>query len=189
MRPASTRRQPTPSSSPSCALRIATQVGASRTSTTMPPVSARPACRSTPGATPAGRRTTTRHLPVRPACSATVFPMESGTAPTAPRTLSPTPSGWSATVGGGNSAVNSGEQVPGQYVLSSLSALTRDSLRRVLQSAGLPRQSPGLHHWVPDDHTHQRHEGLAVGSGCQRLLDVQQHPDAERSSVPDRRLP
>ena len=40
----------------------------------MPPVSARPVCRSTPGATPEGRRITTRHLPVRRGCSRFAIP-------------------------------------------------------------------------------------------------------------------
>ena len=56
--------------------------------------------------------------------------------------------------------------------------------------ASIPQQSPGLHRRVSsgDHQWRHRHERLAVGSRGQRLLDVQLHPDAERSSVPNRRL-
>ena len=63
--------------------------------------------------TPAGRRMYNRDLPVRPGCSPSRFPTGSGTAPTAPRTPSPTPSGWSATVGARRSAARSAEPLPG----------------------------------------------------------------------------
>ena len=66
----------------------------------------------------------------------------------------------------------------------------RYALRCELQSDDRPGQSPALHFPVPDDdRRHHRYERLAVGPRRLGVFDVQRAADAQRSSVPDRRLP
>ena len=124
-------------------------------------------------------------------CSPTAFPTGSGIAPTAPRTRSPTPSGWSATAGVRSSAVRpaeplSGQHVDGRHSVGGDPGTLLDAFTNPQPSSTTSRPASTSSRPPPQ---HHRHERLAMGLWGHRLLDVQRHPDAERQAVSDRRLP